>query len=104
MTEEQYNADLKAIEDDNKTRLLNLYRRFAIEATEIKVGDIIHDESCNFYMLVDKVGVMQPKRFQNLPFCTFYGPRLKKDLTPTKISSREYSDTSRCKLIKKKST
>jgi hypothetical protein len=104
MTEEHYNAALKAIEDDHKAKLFDLYKRFAIEATEIKIGDIVHDEPCDFYMVVEQVKIRTPGTFIKLPLCTFYGKRIKKDLTPTKILSTEYSDASRCKLIKKKST
>lgn len=104
MTEEYYNTTLKALEEDHKAKLFDLYKRFAIEATNIEIGDIVHDEPCNFYMVVEKIKIQLPGFSMKLPRCSFYGKRLKKDLTPTKILSTEHSDTSCCKLIKKKST
>ncbi len=102
MTEEHYKASIKMIENDYRAKLLDLHRRFAIDANNIGIGDIIHDEPCNFFMLVEQIKIRQPRCNQEFPICTFYGERLRKNLTPTSKLSREYSDVSRCKLIRKK--
>ena len=82
MTEEEFKAELKKIEEEALNKKLQLYRKYALAHSTYNVGDIFTDHIGS--ILIEKIKECVVFNTNNLPSCIYFGLELKKDGTPTK--------------------
>lgn len=80
MEVKELNEKIAALSIDHKTALNKLYREYAYAHNPIGVGDIVRDHYQ--IRLVEKIKWRKTHNKDNPADCVYFGPRLKKDLTP----------------------
>lgn len=78
-TLENYQKEVKKIEDEKELKIRELMREFAIANNPYKKGDIITDHIGSIIM--ESFKIYRPS-YNSLPSCVYYGIELKKDGTP----------------------
>lgn len=87
MTKEEYNIELQQLKKDYRTKEGLLNRKYADENNPVQIGDIVIDRHQR--VRVERIGYYLGGN--SSPGCIYYGPKLKKDLTPFKNGSESAS-------------
>ena len=85
MTSQEFKDKFLEIEKAYETDILKLSKKYAFANSNVGVGDLLSDSSC--IIKVDTIKFTRGSA-EVLPRCVYYGPVLKKDLTPRKDNSR----------------
>lgn len=84
MKDEEFFKLKNALKREHDLKLKDLYKNYAEQNSEYKVGDIISD---HWHTLkIDKIGVTL--NFSHLPQCVYFGRRYTKKGVPTKREER----------------
>lgn len=86
MTKEEYEIAVKKVNDDSAESKNKLAREYAFSNNSIVIGDILLSRNATIMVDTIKFGTWFRS---DLPECSFYGPKLKKDYTPYKNGDRE---------------
>jgi hypothetical protein len=86
MTQEEYKAKIKKLEDDFALAVKLIKKEYAFSNSTIKIGDIVVGN--NTVVLVDDIKWTSGYMSQ-FPHCVYYGEKRKKDGKPSKIKNRD---------------
>ena len=95
MNLEEFNTRKLAIENDRKQKINELYRKFALSNSPVKIGDIVTDRF-NYSILVDKIAVYVG--MGEMPECSYSGIIITKKGVAHKSGKRETVYQSSLKL------
>lgn len=85
MTKEEYDNEMKILEQEHWNKKKGLMRKCAYSNNSFKEGDLFTDHIGT--VEIETIGVYNPG-FGELPCCTYTGLELKKDGKPTKKRTR----------------
>lgn len=85
MTQEQYLLQKQALQEDFDRRVRMLNQEHAFSNNPYKIGDVVTDHQDT--IRIEKITWCFTFG-QKFPECKYYGPTLKKDLTPTLNGNR----------------
>lgn len=86
ITNDVYKANLAMLEAEFNAKKKTLAKEFAFANSPHKEGDIITDHNCT--IKIDQIK-WSFGRWDELPYCIYYGVALKKNGTPNKRGDRE---------------
>jgi len=88
MTQEEFKIEVRKIYEQRDKRLKEVREIYAFSNNKISVGDIFKDHMG--YIKVEKIQ-MTIGSANGIPYCTYYGTILKKDLSPIKSGDKRYA-------------